>query len=37
MTYKDLFKLDYDFSNNVLLDYSSKYKARMIIDVTTSH
>ena len=28
---------DYDFSNNVLLDYSSKYKARMIIDVTSSH
>lgn len=28
---------DDDFSNRVLLDYSSKYKARMIIDVTTSH
>lgn len=29
--------IDYDFSNNVLLDYSDKYKARMIIDVTSSH
>lgn len=28
---------DYDFDNNVLLDYSSKCKARMIIDVTSSH
>lgn len=28
---------DYDFDNNVLLDYSDKCKARMIIDVTSSH
>lgn len=27
----------YDFDNNVLLDYSDKYKARMIIDVTRTH
>ena len=27
----------YDFDNNVLLDYSDKYKARMIIDVTKTH
>lgn len=27
----------YDFDNNVLLDYSNKYKARMIIDVTKTH
>lgn len=26
-----------DFDNNVLLDYSNKSKARMIIDVTSSH
>lgn len=28
---------DYDFGNNVMLDYSNKYKARMIIDVTRTH
>lgn len=28
---------EYDFGNNVLLDYSNKYKARMIIDVTRTH
>lgn len=28
---------EYDFANNVLLDYSNKYKARMIIDVTRTH
>ena len=27
----------YDFENNVLLDYSDKCKARMIIDVTKTH
>ena len=29
--------IEYDFANNVLLDYSDKYKARLIIDVTSNH
>ena len=29
--------IEYDFDNNVLLDYSDKYKARLIIDVTSNH
>ena len=28
---------EYDFVNNVLLDYSDKFKARLIIDVTSNH
>lgn len=28
---------EYDFANNVLLDYSDKFKARLIIDVTSNH
>lgn len=28
---------EYDFANNVLLDYSDKYKERLIIDVTSNH